>query len=517
MIARPRHLEPVPAAPGATPVASGETVGHAPALGTLPGETDPIANWLDILCSLLRLPANEQQSVRDELENHLRERVRDLIVTGTPESQATGAAIDELGDAAALAREFRTARRTPIRRALMNLAVIGLAAGAAVTSLVALTHGLGPQSANVSVFQPPATVSQAPRVTIHFEGTHDMPWGEFFGAMGKMAKMPVFVHWTVMSGLVCNPPIEEGSEAHFRLNGDFTLDSAVEFLNDDLGLDPDNRIDFRVRDGRLVFATTAFFDRQETVLATYDLTDLVNQRNAKAAEENSEPGNVVEEVTHLITTLVHSEQWSDNGGDRASLTHYGSKLFVKAPKRFQPQIQWILTEVGTGGPEAKSRRATPKDADSPVVRTYHLKHTPAEDTLNALKKLQSIRKVDFTPFASDPRTNSIVGQATPPEHDLIARALVELDNPEHVLNEARRADLKAMGDDLRQRLPALTTKCAEAEKQIVAARQQYGDEHRTTKKAEANLAAVQEQAATVRAELDKVEAAARQLEASRPN
>ena len=77
---------------------------------------DAIGVWLDLLVKLLRLPARECEAIRDELESHLRERVRDLVVAGTTEDDAVRVAVGELGDAASLAARYREARAYPRRR-----------------------------------------------------------------------------------------------------------------------------------------------------------------------------------------------------------------------------------------------------------------------------------------------------------------------------------------------------------------------------------------------------------------
>ncbi|HEX2836714.1 MAG TPA: permease prefix domain 1-containing protein, partial [Phycisphaerales bacterium] len=102
-----------------------------PGAGT-PG--DPVASWLDVLEKLLGGTAEENRGIRDELASHLRERVRDLTVSGMVEAEAVRTAIGELGDAAELSKRFQQARGTSKRRKVMQIAlataaVIALGAG----------------------------------------------------------------------------------------------------------------------------------------------------------------------------------------------------------------------------------------------------------------------------------------------------------------------------------------------------------------------------------------------------
>jgi hypothetical protein len=84
---------------------------------------------------MLSMPENQLVMVRDELEDHLRSRVDDLLITGTPEHEAIRVAVAELGETAELAKLISHAhsRANPRRRimniALMTVAVAGLSIG----------------------------------------------------------------------------------------------------------------------------------------------------------------------------------------------------------------------------------------------------------------------------------------------------------------------------------------------------------------------------------------------------
>lgn len=100
-----------------------------------PSSRDSISGWLDVLTSMLSLPESQRVMVRDELEDHLRSRVDDLLITGTPEHEAIRIAVAELGETAELAKLISHAHRraNPRRRivniALMTIAVAGLSIG----------------------------------------------------------------------------------------------------------------------------------------------------------------------------------------------------------------------------------------------------------------------------------------------------------------------------------------------------------------------------------------------------
>ena len=91
-----------------------------------PSNRDSISGWLDVLTSMLSLPESQREQVRDELEDHLRSRVDDLLITGTPEPEAIRTAVAELGETAELAKLITHAhtRSNPTRRRIMNGALI---------------------------------------------------------------------------------------------------------------------------------------------------------------------------------------------------------------------------------------------------------------------------------------------------------------------------------------------------------------------------------------------------------
>ena len=97
-----------------------------------PSRRDPITEWLDLFETLVGLPKADRHAIRAELEDHLRTRVDDLLITGLTEAEAAREAVTELGETLELARAVRTATRTNRRRFIMHATIIG-ACGAAIT------------------------------------------------------------------------------------------------------------------------------------------------------------------------------------------------------------------------------------------------------------------------------------------------------------------------------------------------------------------------------------------------
>ena len=322
-----------------------------------PGYPDPITAWLDTLSMVMKLPRDEREGVRDELAGHLRERVRDLMLTGVNETQAAQTALSELGDAVNLAQRLRAASRTPARRMAMHLTVFGVAGAALITSVIALRGGApsgeaqpATGGAQVPTSTMPVTITSAPddiqKVRLTQEA--DATWGAFFKQISDKTKLPVDVRWRLFEGQGWNP----GESTHIALR-DTPLLLAIMFINEEIPGDG-LPLDFRVLDGRLLFATQEYFDQQETVLVSYDLSKQVADRVRDTAIP---PGGVVNgpapspaeavttEVHTLLQHMVHPEGWQDNGGSLATMAVFGSKLFIKAPKRYHTEIQWVIDQL----------------------------------------------------------------------------------------------------------------------------------------------------------------------------
>lgn len=88
--------------------------------------------YLKLLARCLNLTSDQRGAIADELRDHLEERLQELALAGVPREKAVFQALDEFGDAAALAAHFTRIARLKRRRFLMRLSlgsVVLLAAG----------------------------------------------------------------------------------------------------------------------------------------------------------------------------------------------------------------------------------------------------------------------------------------------------------------------------------------------------------------------------------------------------
>ena len=87
---------------------------------------DTISAWLLGFERVMVGTNDEKRETRAELESHLRDRSRDLMLAGLNADEAARRAIDELGEAAEIAASYRATRVDSQRRKVMQVAAIGL-------------------------------------------------------------------------------------------------------------------------------------------------------------------------------------------------------------------------------------------------------------------------------------------------------------------------------------------------------------------------------------------------------
>lgn len=317
-----------------------------------PSTRDPIAQWLDVFTSLLALPAGEADRIRDELEDHLRTRVDDLLILGLSEPEAVQKAVTELGETAQLARNFRSVRTHSRRRIAMHTALFA-AAGLALTVSVAglIPRSPSPAFAPIAAVQPEETRMKALGV--------DLPGGTLEATLNTVAEATgarLFVHWNALetsSGL--SPETEVGAIPAKNLRGDKIL----QLMNSMLNLSGEGALAVR-HDGDLVeVANEVYFDRIETVTREYDLTLLIPA--ASALDFTDEGAN----LRNGITMVIEPEIWEGDGG---AIAIHGSMMIVRAPERVQTMVASYIAKL-----EASQRERDEQDAkDDEAARREQL-------------------------------------------------------------------------------------------------------------------------------------------------
>lgn len=333
-------------------------------LGKGDSRADAVSLWLGSVARLLRLDEASRRGICEELEGHIRDRVRDLTLEGIEEREAIRRALDELGSAAELARRFQRGRGQ-YRRTLMYATLFVMAGSALALSIGSLTSGARGRSGydmtavHHSVFMPgqPATSSGAKAAPAALPGggavlagkvniaSKEMGLRQVLEALSEQVSKSRFIHWDQLA--------EAGHEANAPLGltmSDVTLETALRFINLTAKAEGARAIEVRVNDGVLEIGPRSWFDKHESVLVCYDIHNAV-ERGASA-----------EEIEKAITELVEPEAWRQNGGDSAHLRRVGDRLFVSAPKRFHERVAWIIGRLeggeAAGAPAAGGRTQT---------------------------------------------------------------------------------------------------------------------------------------------------------------
>ncbi|MEZ6318911.1 MAG: permease prefix domain 1-containing protein [Phycisphaerales bacterium] len=310
------------------------------ALRVDPSARDPIGSWLDVFVALLALPKHERETIRDELEDHLRSRVDDLVITGVDEHEAVRRAVGELGETAELARAFRSAARPNHRRRQVMAASLFTVLGASIVVGVATLTGVQPG------VQPAAAPSGQPTLE-RANGTLIPLRGETFGSMFErlraISDRPLLVHWDRLADLGIDPDTEVG------LDVDPLPASVVHRLlmerTEALAGEP---IAVAESDDLIEVSTRSHFDQRTMELHTYDIRDLVEMRSGMDASTLAEIGETgawpqaADAVYEKLARLVGEDEWQSWGPGLAHGQVAGASLIVEAPARVHEKIGQVL-------------------------------------------------------------------------------------------------------------------------------------------------------------------------------
>lgn len=298
-----------------------------------------IDTWLTVVIRLLKVSQADRDEIRQELEAHLAERTRDLMLSGQTEHDAVRQAIVELGEAADLAQRFTNANRYSRRRFAMNLTLVG--AGVAMIGVGAVAWSSSSAPSGVSVFEPQApsrlVVNELDEtISVDF---NQATLAEVIKTLDRAVEPSVIAHFEALGE---HPDDENPVLITLRVDGvsvERVMDLVLERI-DDLW-EPV----WEYGDDIIELGPQDLFDRRNVVLVSYNIDhilDAITGRTNQGYDDSSD------RLTDLIISMVAPTRWRDNGGELASLQIVGPKMFVEAPKRMQRQVAWILGELEDG-------------------------------------------------------------------------------------------------------------------------------------------------------------------------
>ncbi|MEE8458549.1 MAG: permease prefix domain 1-containing protein, partial [Phycisphaerales bacterium] len=320
-----RRFAPTAPPPDMDPVTSIESI-------------ESIESWLAVFGRLLQMPDETRQAIRDELDQHLHERVRDLVLTGKNESDALRIAIEELGSAAELARRFQTASRPNPWRLIMYITVIGISAASLVTAGMLVSSPV--RSPAAVYYSPPVGADERLEladvpISVAFEET---PLDQVFDYFAKVVESDLIAYWCVLEecGISREKPVT------IRLERKRPLSQVIALVLESAAEPGWPAIDWRYGDGLMEFSTRDYFDRREVRLATFDVAGILDdlEHQYRIHREAS-----TEKLCDLIYEYVAPEAWASNGGSVAHLTVVGTTMLIRAPQRFHAEVEWILAQL----------------------------------------------------------------------------------------------------------------------------------------------------------------------------
>ena len=454
-----------------------------------PAETP--AAWLEELRGALHMPFERAEAIRDELAEHLRERIRDLELEGMDEAAAASAAVKELGDAAAVARRFQIAVRTPLRRRVMNLAVIGLAGAALMTSVIALRGEQSPslepanellERAVTAMQKDPESpevqvlLEQAASAVDRAERAHELRLriesviASVDGNGAEVKVVPEVVEVaTLLGGLKGKhqegPAVWAGDQPEqtgIRVPELNAVDGRVGDILEriakeakltphirwakfaDVGMQAEDVVSIKFAGGDVAEAVMAINEARGIAEPTHEqfIDFRVNEDSIEFAprayfdsRENQvvcyDVGAVVDAGIELdkLAELFTSFVEPDHWTDNGGDLASYQIVGRRLFVKAPPRMQKGVKWFVERVAEQGGRREARRSPIQQETRAFAIKHARAKDVLEAISANQQIRAINFTTFVADERTNTIIGVATPIEHRIISHAIEALDVP----------------------------------------------------------------------------------------
>ena len=306
-----------------------------------PKPRDGIESWLDVLTSMLSLPPSQRTQVRDELEDHLRSRVDDLLIHGKAESDAITTAIAELGETAQLARHISSANRTPksFRRFAMN-ATFFVLAGSILTASVSMMMPSAPQQQTGSAAETetmlaaPEEIAYASLLDSFTVDVRNASLADLIEQIDRNIERPLIVHWQLIAdlGYDRDAPVDIDADA-------IPAGLALTILAERTERDLKDSIAVLEKDNRIEIGTRSQFDRRTREERIYDLSMFASKLPEPATQDT------MLQIRELLQSHVSPDSWVNLGGDAAAATILNTTLVVSAPDRIHTEVTALLSKL----------------------------------------------------------------------------------------------------------------------------------------------------------------------------
>ena len=316
-------------------------------------------NYLTLLSSMLRLSAKQRRSISAELRDHLEQRVEELADQGVPRERAVSMALEEFGDATALAERFSTAAPAPRLRRLSWIAAVAAALGWLILYR-------GPQQPHVPPLQNTA-VAQDPTAEGNTQTAFRSGENEQLGKLVSALERPISLDFvdTPLSEAISwfGEQIEAPTRLDRRALEDVAIpvDSPVTIALKNLSgraaltmLLRDVGLTYQFRDG-MIYVTTE--EERESSLTTtvYPVADLAKSMSGTPDYDN---------LIGMLTLMVSPDSWEDVGGPGVIYGPYRGVFSVSQTDQVHRQVTQLIDSMR----RLNLQSISPIDADESVWR-----------------------------------------------------------------------------------------------------------------------------------------------------
>jgi hypothetical protein len=331
---------------------------HKSRVKILPSNRDSISSWLDVLTSMLAVSESQHLQIRDELEDHLRSRVDDLLIVGKPEPEAIQIAVAELGETAELAKLITHAHtRTNPRRKFMNAALIAVALGGMSFGGYTFINGTtAPSATPSSGGAVPVVVPEETRK--NDEKTHKFSIDQRSAkdVLSQIAK--AFDRELVLSQDVLNNPFARSLDQNFgEFAGKMTLEQAVE----EFQLRPIegyNGYRFAISDDTLLYESYNEYRRNEIQTRVYPTPQWISGTEQSLF-------NYAESLKSLLEVKY------DLG--YTSIQIIGGSIVAAAPPEIHSEIVRFMTDLEATLTQQRAERMREIEVENAKIREAAIK------------------------------------------------------------------------------------------------------------------------------------------------
>ena len=241
--------------------------------------------YLAVLGGMLRLSRKQRESISGELRDHLEQRLDELLAEGMSHDEAVCAALEEFGDASALAERFALVTREQKRRWVMRFVASGVAAsillamGAlmiwpgdqspSAARALAQAPGRQPAASSIQANNSATEAKLAERIDASFA---EIPIWDVIEYVAMTAEVQVYVNRKKIEDEQIEKADQNVTLELASVRGDMLLELALAQVGD---------LAYVIRDGIVIVSTAADLENA-TEVRVYNCIDLLSLSGSPA-------------------------------------------------------------------------------------------------------------------------------------------------------------------------------------------------------------------------------------------